>query len=81
MLTYDGDDLVPFIDDQIDGGHSTDRLSVAAAVFAMNEGPDVDVTVFGGAAIVQILQPKLVNTFEEYYVLRQLQSVGLTSTW
>jgi len=54
----------------------------------MNEGPDVDVTVFEGAAVVQVLQPKFDNIFEEYtdkvvipYVLRQLQSVGLMSTW
>ena len=45
----------------------------------------VDATVLDGAVIIQILQPKVVSTFEEYfdvifapYILRQLEHVQRT---
>ena len=48
----------------------------------------VDATVLDGPVIVQMLQPKVVSTFEEYfdvifapYILRQLEHVLLDIVW
>ena len=62
---------------------NTESLIDAAAVLIPISVPEVDAKVLDGAAVVQMLSPKLTKTFEEYvdniflpYILRTLESAS-----
>ena len=62
---------------------NTESLIDAAAVLIPVSVPEVDAKVLDGAAVVQMLSPKLTKTFEEYvdniflpYILRTLESAS-----
>eukprot|EP00794_Sanderia_malayensis_P001481 gene1481-1638_t len=67
---------------QLRGGSKADLVGCLTGSLETEDHPVVDAAILDGAVIVQMLQPKTVTTFEEYfdlifapYILRQLQYV------
>ena len=68
---------------QLRGGTKADLVTcLSDASSQAVEQPSVDAIILYGAVVVQMLQPRAVSTFEEYfnstfapYILRQLENV------